>query len=130
MPSSTRLIRRRIKSVKNTRKITKAMELVAASKMRRAVQSVLASRPFSTLAFETVRAVSAKTDVSLHPLLRQGGESKRVLLVLMTSDRGLAGGFNTNMVKRAMVLIRVQVGTAGDVVTVGRRGADAMRRTG
>lgn len=130
MPANTRIIRRRIKSVKNTRKITKAMELVAASKMRRAVSSVLGTRPFASLAWETVRSVAKITDPSTHPLLAPRPEIKKVLFVLITSDRGLCGGFNARMLKEAMKVLAQYQNAPVDVITVGKRGADTMRRVG
>ncbi len=107
------------------------MELVAASKMRKAVNAVLGSRPFARLAWETVRRVGKATDTSLHPLLKRRLPTKRVLMLLITSDRGLAGGFNSNMVRRAFQELR-SLGDNVEVTTicVGKRGADAMRRAG
>ncbi len=128
----TRTIRRRIKSVKNTKKITKAMELVAASKMRKSVSAVLSSRPYARLAWDTVSSIGRVTDTSLHPLLRRHPKARRALFVLLTSDRGLAGGFNTNIVKKILAALR-EFGSGKpasplDVITIGKRGADAMRR--
>ncbi len=129
MPVQTRAIKRRIKSVKNTRKITKAMELVAASKMRKAMQSVLGTRPYAEIAWNTVLSISSATDTSLHPLLQEHAEVKNVLLVLITSDRGLAGGFNTNILRKTFEEMQ-RLGKDVNVATicVGKRGADAMRR--
>lgn len=127
MSANTKTIKGRIKSIKNTKKITKAMELVAASKMRKAVSAVLASRPFSTLSWETVSAIGAVTDELLHPLLRRPAtETGRTLLVLLTSDRGLAGGFNSNMIRAA----KQRISELGDVKTIciGKRGTGAMNR--
>ena len=129
MAVQTRAIKRRIKSVKNTRKITKAMEMVAASKMRKAVNAVLGTRPYAQLAWNTVLSIGQKVDTQLHPLLAQPEEVRRVLIVLITSDRGLAGGYNTNMIRSVKEVIdgfddEVQVET----VCLGKRGADAMRR--
>jgi F-type H+-transporting ATPase subunit gamma len=131
MALQTRAIKRRIKSVKNTRKITKAMELVAGSKMRKAVGSVLGTRPYARLALDTVRNIGAVTDTSKHPLLRKHDTVEKVLLVLITSDRGLAGGFNSNMLRKTFATINA-LGTNVTVETVciGRRGGDAMRRAG
>ncbi len=130
MAGQTRTIRRRIKSVSNTRKITKAMELVAASKMRKAMQSVLGTRPYAKLAWETVTSISSKIDTSLHPLLREHKELKRVLLLVISSDRGLAGGFNTNIIRKTFEQMKTY---ATDVeiqtVCIGKRAADAMRRS-
>ena len=128
MALQTRAIKRRMKSVKNTRKITKAMELVAASKMRKAVASTLASRPYARLGWDTVYAIGRVTDTSHHPLLRRHGTQGRVLLLLLTSDRGLAGGFNTNIIRKTFAELK-EIGTGEiDVIAVGKRGADAMRR--
>src|SRR5690242_858946 len=105
MATNTRAIRSRIKSVKNTKKITKAMELVSAAKMRRAVSSVLGTRPFAGLAFETVRSVARVTDPSAHPLLMKPEGATKVLLLVITSDRGLCGGFNARMLKETMKVL-------------------------
>lgn len=128
MALSTRAIRRRIKSVKNTNKITKAMELVSASKMRKAVASVLASRPFARLAWDTVSSIGAVVDVSLHPLLRKQKKNNKILLLLLTSDRGLAGGFNANMIKKTLLKIKESGEEKVEVIAVGRKGAEAARR--
>ncbi len=137
MALQTRAIKRRIKSVKNTRKITKAMELVAGSKMRKAVNSVLATRPYARLAWDTVVKIGKVTDTTLHPLLREHKQVDRVLLVLITSDRGLAGGFNSNMVRKTFAylssLSELRASSPEphlDTVCIGKRGADAMRRAG
>ncbi len=131
MAIQTRAIKRRIKSVKNTRKITKAMELVAGSKMRRAVNAVLGSRAYAKLAWNTVQSIGKLTDTSLHPLLRRREKAKSVLLVLITSDRGLTGGFNTNVVRKTREAIK-DMGTGVEIQTVciGKRGAETMRRLG
>lgn len=129
MAVQTRTIRRRIKSVTNTRKITKAMELVAASKMRKAMQSVLGTRPYSQLAWNAITSISSKIDTNLHPLLQERKDVKRVLLLLITSDRGLAGGFNTNIIRKTLEQIRVmEDGVEIQTICIGKRGADAMRR--
>lgn len=131
MALQTRAIKRRIKSVKNTRKITKAMELVAGSKMRKAVNAVLGTRPYANLAWHTVLGIGRAADTALHPLLRRHDTVERVLLVLVTSDRGLAGGFNANMIRKTMAAVAgFGAGVQVDTVAVGRRGADAIRRAG
>ncbi len=129
MAVQTRAIKRRIKSVTNTRKITKAMELVAASKMRKSVNAVLLSRPYSRLAWETVLSIGTKVDTSMHPLLHKRETVSNVLMLLVASDRGLAGGYNTNIAKMAVQEIK----KLGDNVSInsiciGKRGAEAMRR--
>lgn len=128
MAVQTRAIKRRIKSVKNTRKITKAMELVAASKMRKAVNAVLASRPYAKLAWNTVQSIGRVTDTSLHPLLKNGGDVNSTLLLLITSDRGLAGGFNTNIIRRTREVLQTFKESRVQAVCIGKRGTDVLRR--
>lgn len=127
---SRKLIKTRIKSIRNTRKITKAMELVAASKMRRAVASVLRTRPYAKEAWVTVQSVLAASPYIAHPLLKPKPEATKTLLVLFSSDRGLAGGFNVNMIRAAVTDVR-GLGTENvELIAVGRRGADALERSG
>lgn len=129
MAVSPRLIRRRIKSVTNTRKITKAMELVAASKMRKAVSSVLATRPYAQAAWKAIQQIAESTDTDLHPLLSPHDASGRSLIVLITSDRGLCGGFNGQMLRKIIAFVGEDKDTL-DFVTIGRKGQDACRRFG
>jgi len=126
MAMSRKLIKSRISSVKNTRKITKAMEMVAASKMRKAVSATFRGRPYVVLAKSTIEAVMERTGSSLHHPMLEPGTGEKELVILFTSDRGLAGGYNVNMVKFA----REQMKSLGDVdvVAVGKRGSDAMQR--
>lgn len=125
MPASRKLIKSRIKSVKNTRKITKAMELVAASKMRKAVAATLKGRPYVRLAKETIEAVMEKSTNIEHDMLKLG-KGTRDLVIVFTSDRGLAGGYNVNMIKFARDTMR-KMGDV-DVIAVGKRGGDALQR--
>lgn len=124
MSSSPRLIRSRIKSVTGTKKITKAIEMVSAAKMRRSTSATIASRPYATAGGELIVRLAA-TGVHPHPLLATR-ELKRTLLVVISSHRGLAGGFNANIIKKAVEAY----GPNTDVVTVGRKGEDALRRLG
>ena len=133
MPS-TRLIRRRIRSVKNITQLTKAMELVAASRMRRAQQNVLSSRPFSQKVLEIIGDIAAlQEDIdyrTLSPLLEQR-EIQNVGMVLVTTDKGLAGSLNTNSIRRAVRFINEETGGKPvKLVTVGRKGRDFMIRVG
>lgn len=128
MPVSTRIIRRRIKSVTNARKITKAMELVAASKMRRSISSVLATRPYAEAAWRAVRELAKVTDPSLHPLLAEKSDAKRLLLIVFTSDRGLCGGFNSHVLRSTVEFLKNKEGAAVDIVAVGRKGQGALAR--
>lgn len=130
MAQSRKLIKARIKSIRNTRKITKAMELVAASKMRRAVSAVLRTRPYADEAWATVQSVLAASPNLAHRLLAPQPEATKTLLVLFSSDRGLAGGFNVNMIRTAMAEARALGTDSVEVLAVGRRGADALERAG
>lgn len=106
--SSTRELRRRIKSVKSTRQITKALELVSAAKMRKASSATLASRPYAGLSWEVLRDLTNKPlDELQHPLITVRPVEK-VLVFLISSDRGMAGAFNTNLVRRAMQFMQEQ----------------------
>jgi F-type H+-transporting ATPase subunit gamma len=130
MAESPRTIRRRIKSVTNTRKITKAMELVSASKMRRAVSSVLATRPYAEAAWRAVSEIAKVTDPTLHPLLASSKKSgaERVLLIIFTSDRSLCGGYNAQILRSAAEFLK-RKGDAVDIVAVGKKGEAALART-
>ncbi|MEE9284384.1 MAG: ATP synthase F1 subunit gamma [Dehalococcoidia bacterium] len=125
-----RTIRRRIRSVENTAKITRAMEMIAASKMRRAQQRVLAGRPYAEKMRQVLTnlAVQAQGLESSHPLLEKR-EVTTIQLLHITPDRGLAGGLNTNLNRRATQFIleeRVKV----NVITIGKKGRDFMVRHG
>ncbi len=131
--AGTKEIKRRIKSVKNTKKITKAMELVAASKMKRAVSSTLASRLYAGYSWEILTSIANSTQEITHPLFVQR-EVKNVLLVLITSNRGLCGAYNAQVTKKVLALLKtsdVNLNNAKiDFVTVGKKGDTAMRRIG
>jgi F-type H+-transporting ATPase subunit gamma len=125
--ASQRDIRRRIGAVGNIKQITRAMQFVAASKLRRAQEATLASRPYSEKIDEVLADLAAVLSGEDHPLLAEQGEGKR-LIVLITTDRGLAGSLNTNLVRFAAREITEHAGDLA-VVTVGRKGRDAMRRS-
>jgi F-type H+-transporting ATPase subunit gamma len=124
--ASQRDIRRRITAARNIKQITRAMQFVAASKLRRAQESTLSARPYSEKIDEVLADVAAVLGPEDHPLLRESTEGKR-LLVLITTDRGLAGPLNTNTIR---FIAREITEHSGDlaVVSVGRKGRDAMRR--
>jgi F-type H+-transporting ATPase subunit gamma len=126
--ASQRDIRRRIGAVRNIAQITRAMQFVAASKLKRAQDATLASRPYSDKLDEVLADLAAVLGGEDHPLLAEREGGKR-LVVLVTTDRGLAGPLNTNTIRFAS---REITGRPGDfeVVTVGRKGRDAMRRAG
>ena len=120
-------IRRRINAAKNIKQITRAMQFVAASKLRRAQEATLAARPYSEKIDEVLADVAAVLGSEDHPLLADPTGAKR-LLILITTDRGLAGPLNTNTIR---FVAREILDHPGDlaVVSVGRKGRDAMRRT-
>lgn len=132
MPS-LRDYRDRIKSVKATKKITSAMKMVAASKLRRAQEQAEASQPYARTMAEMLARVAAnvKIDGSSSPLLAGTGSTQRHLLIVVTADRGLCGGFNANLIKEAKRAI-TELQTDGkdvSVVCVGSKGYDVMKRT-
>jgi F-type H+-transporting ATPase subunit gamma len=121
-------IRRRIKSVKNTQQITKAMKMVSASKLRRAQERVVNARPFAQKMAEVLADLASQTSEDFqHPLLDQRGD-ERYLVVLVTADKGLCGAFNANLIKAAQVFIRENPGKQIEFLTVGRKGRDFFRR--
>lgn len=130
MAVSSRLIRRRIKSIANTRKITKAMELVAASKMRRAVGMALASRTYSNEVRALVDRLRPTVDQHAHPLLGGRIESQAALVMVASSDRGLCGGFNVQLLKKSLEFLSSRHEKDLRVVTVGKRAEAAVRRAG
>ena len=121
-------IRRRIKSVKNTQQITKAMKMVSAAKLRRAQERAVASRPFATKMAEVLTELASHAGEDFHhPLLDPRGD-ERYLLVLVTADKGLAGAFNANLIKAAQAFMREHAGKEVEILAVGRKGRDFFRR--
>jgi F-type H+-transporting ATPase subunit gamma len=121
--ASTRDIRRRIKSVKNTRQITKAMELVAASKMKKAQQAALGGRPYAQLMADMLAALAPRVSEAQHPLLCQREVKVRGIL-LVTTDKGLCGPLNANLFK-----LVTEIKTPAKYVAIGRKGAQFLART-
>lgn len=120
-------IRRRIKSVKNTQQITKAMKMVSAAKLRRAQDRVVTARPFANKMSEVLGELAKRTDEDFHhPLLDLRGD-QRYLLVLITADKGLCGGFNTNLTKAAQNFIRENSDKSIEIMAIGRKGRDFFR---
>ena len=107
MPQATREIKRRIRSIKNTRQITRAMELVSAAKMRKAVHNVLASRAYAKEAWTLVSELSARTEAKHHPLLEKREGEKKIGILLVSSNRGLCGGFNYQLAQKVENYLRV-----------------------
>lgn len=123
-------IRRRLKSVKNTQQITKAMKMVSAAKLKRAQDRVVTARPFANKMLEVLSELAGRTDEDFHhPLLDVRGD-ERYLLVLITADKGLCGAFNTNLIKAAQTFIRDNSTKTIEILPVGRKGRDFFRRRG
>lgn len=127
--AGTKEIKRRIKSIKNTKKITKAMELVAASKMKHAISSTLAARPYSGYSWEVLEALSEIVAQSTHPFFAVR-EPKKILVVLVTSNRGLCGGYNAQVIRSVLGVLKENSGRQIDFVSVGKKGEAALRRLG
>ena len=121
-------IRRRLKSVKNTQQITKAMKMVSAAKLKRAQDRVVTARPFANKMTDVITGLADRADEDFHhPLLDERGD-ERYLLVLVTADKGLCGAFNTNLIKAAQAFINENPGKQFEIVAVGRKGRDFFKR--
>ncbi len=130
MAVSTKIIKRRIKSINNTKKITKAMEMISAVKMRRAVANVLATRSYANLAWEMLTEIATKVDVKHHPLLEKR-EVKRVAMILIASNRGLSGGFSSRLLTEAHRYIETNhKGQELDIILTGKQGKKMYHRFG
>ncbi|MBS1840207.1 MAG: ATP synthase F1 subunit gamma [Acidobacteria bacterium] len=121
--------RRRIRSVKNTQQITRAMKFVAAARLRRAQESALAARPYAQELAKMLRSIMGRIDEPQHPLLAVRPE-ERVLVIVLTGERGLAGAFNTNILKKANEVFRANQGKKLSVIPVGKKGRDSLKRAG
>jgi F-type H+-transporting ATPase subunit gamma len=127
-------IRRRIRSVINTRQITKAMKVVSAAKLRRAQDRALAARPYAQMLTNVLKSLVARAEIydpetgePKHPLLAQR-EEKNILLIVVTGDKGLAGAFNANITKAALRFLDSKAGKNIDIEAVGRKGRDFLKR--
>jgi F-type H+-transporting ATPase subunit gamma len=127
-------IRRRIRSVTNTRQITKAMKMVSAAKLRRAQERALAARPYAQMLTKVLKSLVSRAEIydpetgeAKHPLLVQRPENN-ILLIVVTGDKGLAGAFNTNILKAAARFLASKTGKNIEVEAVGRKGRDFLRR--
>src|SRR6266536_2555659 len=131
MPS-TREIRRRISSAKNISQITRAMEMVAAARMKRAQQAVLAGRPYSDKIADVIQNLAERisdTGDDSHPLL-QPRPIKNIAVIMVTADKGLAGALNTNIIRRTTRFILNEAKVPVSIIAVGRKGRDFMVRYG
>src|SRR5215472_1851899 len=127
-------IRRRIRSVKNTRQITKAMQMVSAAKLRRAQERALAARPYAQMLANVLNSLVSRAEVydpvtgaPRHPLLIRRTE-KTALLIVVSGEKGLAGAFNSNILKAAARFIESKAGKNIDIVALGRKARDYFRR--
>ncbi len=120
-------IRRRIRSVRSTQQITKAMKMVSAAKLRRAQDRVLNARPFANRFQAVLNSLVARSEVKTHPLLEER-EEKQIQLVVVTSDKGLCGAFNTNIIKTAQAFIQEHADQGVTLNCVGRKGRDFFRK--
>src|SRR5215213_3416720 len=125
MPSLLDL-RRRIRAVKSTQQITKAMKMISASKLRRAQDRVIGARPFALQMQRVLNRLASRVGSGIHPLLAtpEPRPDAKTLLIVVTADKGLCGGFNTNVIKAASAFIARQTGHAIELGLVGRKGRD------
>jgi F-type H+-transporting ATPase subunit gamma len=121
--------RRRIRSVKNTQQITRAMKFVAAARLRRAQEAALAARPYAKELARVLRSIMSRIDQPEHPLLAHRPEEK-ILVIVLTGERGLAGAFNSNILRKANEFFRPNRSKKLSVIPVGKKGRDAMKKAG
>jgi F-type H+-transporting ATPase subunit gamma len=121
--------RRRIRSVKNTQQITRAMKFVAAARLRRAQEAALAARPYAGELARMLRSIMSRIDEPQHPLLAKR-EERNVLVIVLSGERGLAGAFNSNILRKANDFIRKLAGKKVVALPVGKKGRDALRKAG
>jgi F-type H+-transporting ATPase subunit gamma len=122
-------LKRRIKSIKNTKKITKAMELVSASKMKRAIAATLASRAYAGYSWEVLQSLAEYVSETKNPFLTVK-PVERILVVLVTSNRSLCGGYNAQITRKAVAFIRENEGKTVDYISIGSKGESNLRRLG
>jgi len=121
--------RRRIRSVKSTQQITRAMKFVAAAKLRRAQEGVFAARPYAHEILRVLRSAAARVEEPVHPLLARR-EEKTILALVLTSDRSLCGAFNSNVIRHTMEFFRAHSAQKVEIIAIGRKGRDTLRRRG
>ncbi len=121
--------RRRIRSVKSTQQITRAMKFISAAKLRRAQEGVFAARPYAGEILRVMRSAAARMESAAHPLLERRTE-ERILVVVLTGDRSLAGAFNTNVIRRAILFIHENSNKKSQVLAIGKKGRDQLRKRG
>ena len=125
--ANVRDYRTRIRSVKSTQQITRAMYLVAAAKMRRSQERIIAARPYARKMLDVLSSLAARAEAAKHPLLARRPE-ERVIVLVLTADKGLCGAFNTNILNRARGLLDGMTGKSVKVDVIGRKGRDWFKR--
>jgi F-type H+-transporting ATPase subunit gamma len=121
--------RRRIRSVKNTQQITRAMKFVAAARLRRAQEAAIAARPYAKELARLLRSMMSRIDEPQHPLLAKRPE-ERILAIVLSGERGLAGAFNSNILRKANELFRANKGKKISALPVGKKGRDSLKKAG
>ena len=121
--------RRRIRSVKNTQQITRAMKFVAAARLPRAQEAALAARPYAKELARVLRSIMSRIDQPEHPLLAHRPEEK-ILVIVLTGERGLAGAFNSNILRKAHEFFRPNKGKKISIIPVGKKGRDSLKKAG
>src|ERR1700740_886737 len=119
--------RRRIRSVKSTQQITRAMKFVAAAKLRRAQEGVFAARPSAHEIVRVLRSAAARMETTAHPLLERRDE-ERLLVVVLTGDRSLCGAFNSNVIRRTTQFLEDHKSQKSEMLIVGKKGRDTFRK--
>jgi F-type H+-transporting ATPase subunit gamma len=120
-------IKRRIRSVRNTQQITRAMKFVAAARLRRAQEKAVSARPFTRALSRVVHSAAMRTPETVHPLLERRPE-ERILLLVVSGERGLCGAFNSNVMRRAIEFLKEHSEQKLQVISLGRKARDAMRK--
>src|SRR5277367_318649 len=121
--------RRRIRSVKNTQQITRAMKFVAAARLRRAQEAAIAARPYAEELARMLRSIMSRVEEPEHPLLAKRSE-QNILVIVLSGERGLAGAFNSNILRKAGDFIRKQSGKKIVAIPVGKKGRDSLKKAG
>ena len=124
--ATLRAIRKRIKSAKNIQQITKAMRMVAAAKLRKAQERILASRPYAIKIQEVISELVSGTDITSYPLLNENKDVEKEALILITSDKGLCGSFNSNLIKEG--LLKLKENSNINLILIGKKGLDFFKR--
>ncbi len=125
--AKTRDIKRRIRSIRSTMQVTRAMKMVSAAKLRRSQERIVQARPFAKRMLEVLRSLASRANPEAHPLLAVRPQ-ERISVLIITGDRGLCGSFNTNVYKKAVAFLDEQSGREASLYLVGRKGRDHFRR--